>query len=113
MIETLVENAKYMPQDGDDGANNGPSVCEVECKSQQASLVSCMNAIRDAEENDTSGTKGSNVCLAPSVAAWTECCALANGVVSWVASAAFLSDFLENLVFSLVLHAKMLHMQTH
>jgi hypothetical protein len=33
--------------------------------------------------------------------------------MSWVASAAFLPDFLENLVFSLVLHAKMLHMQTH
>ena len=80
MIETLVENAKYMPQNGQD-ASSGPSLCEVECKSQQANLLSCMNIIRDARESNPSSeavAKNANACLAPSVASWTECCAKAN-----------------------------------
>lgn len=69
MIETLVENAKYIQQD----ELNGPSACEIECKDQQAALVACMETIRSNPEESAPKT-----CLAPVVAAWTECCAKAN-----------------------------------
>mmetsp|Transcript_13007 Transcript_13007/g.26075 ORF Transcript_13007/g.26075 Transcript_13007/m.26075 type:complete len:100 (-) Transcript_13007:474-773(-) len=76
-----------------------PSSCEVQCKSQQAALTKCMNAIRDAREtitntdddddddddydddNDNDNNDISRVdtkCLAWSVAAWTDCCSKAN-----------------------------------
>jgi hypothetical protein len=79
LVDTLVENAKYMPQAND---NNGqPSKCETECQSQQTSLVTCMNLIRDAKEkvNDTSSNNNDvNPCLGPSIAAWTDCCTKAS-----------------------------------
>jgi len=81
LIETLVENAKYMPQEDDASGSGQPSKCEVECQPQQAALVACMNSIRDDRENnrsDTDDNGNANACLAPSVAAWTECCTLAN-----------------------------------
>lgn len=79
VIQTLVENAKYMPQnnDNDNDSSESGSACESKCQTQQAGIVSCMSSIRDAREkgNDSNDT---NACLAPSVAAWTECCARAN-----------------------------------
>jgi hypothetical protein len=69
MIETLVENAKYIQQE----EGTGPSACEIKCKDEQAALVTCMESIRS--NPDESGPK---TCLAPVVAAWTECCAKAN-----------------------------------
>lgn len=69
MIETLVENAKYIQQD----EVTGPSACEIKCKDEQAALVSCMDSIRSHPDESAPKT-----CLAPVVAAWTECCAKAN-----------------------------------
>lgn len=82
LFDTLVENAKYMPADE---VNNGnpqkeeSSACELKCKEQQAALVSCMESIRQGnEENQQSVNKQ---CLLPSVAAWTDCCSKANNDV--------------------------------
>mmetsp|Transcript_6003 Transcript_6003/g.8908 ORF Transcript_6003/g.8908 Transcript_6003/m.8908 type:complete len:86 (-) Transcript_6003:231-488(-) len=75
IIETLVENAKYMPQ----GDENEPSACEVKCQTQQSALVDCMNSIRDKQESGSAeDNKHPNACLAPSVASWTACCSAAN-----------------------------------
>ena len=73
-------------------SNQKPSACEVQCKSQQEALATCMNSIRDARErifqqtNNNGEENSSSVdssmvdttCLAPSVASWTECCSKAN-----------------------------------
>lgn len=83
LIETLVENTKYMP-DADGGGTGQPSKCEVECQLPQAALVACMDSIRQAKEksgSDTDANGNVNACLAPSVSAWTECCTLANAKV--------------------------------
>jgi hypothetical protein len=78
LIETLVENTKYMPDASGSGSGQ-PSKCEVECQSPQAALVACMDSIREARDDNRPDTDGNvNACLAPSVAAWTECCTLAN-----------------------------------
>ena len=79
MIETLVENSKYINQ-GQEA--DGPSACETQCKSQQDALISCMDSIRDAKENGSSTDEKANACLAPSVASWTACCSKANGHAS-------------------------------
>ncbi|VEU42718.1 unnamed protein product [Pseudo-nitzschia multistriata] len=76
---------------GTGAAGNEPSACEKECSKQQDALTACMNAIRDAREvvasgagagetNDDDGdvSRVDTSCLAPAVASWTECCALAN-----------------------------------
>jgi hypothetical protein len=82
LISTLVENAKYMPDDADDTKTKEPSACELQCQVQQASLVACMQSIR--QQNETSSSIGSssdntnNQCLAPSIADWTDCCSKAN-----------------------------------
>ena len=70
-----------------------PSACEKRCQSQQTALAACMNAIRDAREDEANRSPASRdfhdgeevdigkvdtSCLAPSVAAWTECCTRAN-----------------------------------
>eukprot|EP00536_Pseudo-nitzschia_multiseries_P016599 jgi/Psemu1/46814/gm1.46814_g len=83
-----------------------PSACEVQCRKQQDALTECMTAIRDAREevvvltttttasnsnsdsnsnpNQDSGGASNDIgnvdtaCLAPSVAAWTDCCSRAN-----------------------------------
>jgi len=74
VIETLVENAKYMPQEEGDG-NGQASACETQCQPQQAALVACMNSIRDSKESGSSVDENeTNACLAPSIAAWTGCC---------------------------------------
>jgi hypothetical protein len=81
LIDTLVENAKYMPSPEDANAGKEPSACELKCQAQQAALVSCMETIRQQnEESDSSSAKSNdaNKCLAPSVAAWTDCCSKAN-----------------------------------
>jgi hypothetical protein len=80
LIETLVENTKYMPDADGDGTGQ-PSKCEVECQLPQAALVACMDSIREAKERegfDTDSDGNVNACLGPSVSAWTECCAAAN-----------------------------------
>jgi hypothetical protein len=85
-IETLVENAQYMPQGPHDTATATPSPCEIHCQPQQTALVSCMNAIRDAKEqggHGDGGEKGVNSCLMTTVAAWTECCSN-DSSSSWV-----------------------------
>lgn len=67
LLENLVENAKFMPQEGDDGT--APSPCQLQCTLQQQTLVSCVGSIREG---------GDNTCLAPAVSAWTKCCTEAN-----------------------------------
>ena len=61
-----------------------PSACETKCRSQQEALAACVTAIRDAREsapgaeNETSSDPIETACLAPRIAAWTECCSKAN-----------------------------------
>jgi hypothetical protein len=66
LMGQFVENAKYMPQEGDKEV----SACQLECKEQQTAVVACVDSIR--EEGKTSA------CLAPAVQAWTKCCTEAN-----------------------------------
>ena len=75
IIDTLIDNAKYIP-DPEAAGEGGTSACEVKCREQQAALVSCMESIRQQNEDSTSTTKSK--CLAPAVSSWTECCAKAN-----------------------------------
>lgn len=77
IIDTLVDNAKYIPDAVDARNEKGLSPCEVKCKEQQAALVACMESIRQLSE-DLKKTSANPECLAPSVAAWTECCSKAN-----------------------------------
>lgn len=82
MMETLVENAKYMPSQQQKG-DAQPSACELKCQTQQAALVSCMKSIRQSQSQSQPSLEGSvdtnaKACLAPSIAAWTDCCAKAN-----------------------------------
>ena len=82
LIGTLIENAKYMPDDADDTKTKEPSACELQCQVQQTSLVSCMQSIRQQNEvsssNGSSSDNTSKQCLAPSIADWTDCCSKAN-----------------------------------
>ena len=80
----LMENARYMPTaDSVDSKDSPPSACQLECQSQQASLVECVDAIRDARQDTTSPQGAEKLtqtmeCLAPSVQSWTDCCSKAN-----------------------------------
>ena len=81
LIDTLVENSKYMPQNDD--TSSKPTKCETECELQQAALVKCMNFIRDTKETDAAASSNSsadNSCLGPSISAWTECCTKASAI---------------------------------
>jgi len=63
-----------------------PSACETMCRSQQEALAACVTAIRYAgeaapgaeNEDETSSDVIETACLAPRIAAWTECCSNAN-----------------------------------
>lgn len=66
LMEQFVENAKYMPQEGEKEV----SACQLECTVQQKSVVACVDSIRENGE--------SNACLLPAVEAWTKCCTEAN-----------------------------------
>ena len=70
-----------------------PTACDVQCKIQQKSLVSCVDSIRAANNNsdgsssednsnDGSGpsstTADTPACLPLAIAAWTKCCSDAN-----------------------------------
>mmetsp|Transcript_233 Transcript_233/g.471 ORF Transcript_233/g.471 Transcript_233/m.471 type:complete len:89 (+) Transcript_233:39-305(+) len=57
-----------------------PTACERECSSQQKALVTCVDSIRAARDNEDGGesTADSPECLPMAVAAWTKCCEEAN-----------------------------------
>ena len=89
MMQTLVQNATYITNDGDQ--TKEPSACERQCRVEQQELISCMNSIRDYNESiaasssplssttTTTTTNGEvNKCLVPSIATWTQCCTKAN-----------------------------------
>ena len=78
LTETLIENAKYIPNVDEGDTRKEPSACEIECQAQQSALVACMEVIRDQNQDQPSQSSGNSHCLAPSVAAWTECCTKAN-----------------------------------
>ena len=94
---TMNDNASEPQQQQQQQEQQEPSACELRCRSQQATLAACVNSIRDAREeeeetvtaettppsesasNTGAGIRGVDTsCLAPSVAAWTECCSGAN-----------------------------------
>mmetsp|Transcript_12129 Transcript_12129/g.14104 ORF Transcript_12129/g.14104 Transcript_12129/m.14104 type:complete len:89 (-) Transcript_12129:733-999(-) len=78
LFDTLVENAKYMPAP-QDSESKEPSGCEVHCQTEQKSLVSCINTLRDKNAEDDNDVKSSeNQCLPSAVATWTQCCTEAN-----------------------------------
>lgn len=66
LMENLVENAKLMPKEGDDGS---PTPCQLQCQHQQQLLVACVGVVRES---------GDKTCLSPAVHAWTKCCTEAN-----------------------------------
>jgi len=86
MMQTLVQNATYITNDGDQ--TKEPSACERQCRVEQQELISCMNSIREYNESiaasSSSSTTTTNVdgevkkCLVPSIATWTQCCTKAN-----------------------------------
>lgn len=82
LIETLLDNANYMPSHDNDAKNKEPSACEIKCQVQQAALVKCMASIQLQNEHTDDASKEDqrvdNSCLAPAVAAWTDCCTKAN-----------------------------------
>ena len=70
-----------------------PTACELQCKIQQKSLVSCVDSIRAAKNNNSDGSSlkdsddGSSgpsstaetpACLPLAIEAWTRCCTDAN-----------------------------------
>mmetsp|Transcript_11710 Transcript_11710/g.11225 ORF Transcript_11710/g.11225 Transcript_11710/m.11225 type:complete len:92 (+) Transcript_11710:105-380(+) len=84
LIQTLTDNAKYMPH-GDDN-NSSTSPCEVKCVGEQEMVISCVNSIREASEisgnssnhENTINNKKTHSCLPDVVLAWTRCCSEAN-----------------------------------
>lgn len=64
--ESLIENANII---GESFTNERPSACQLECKLQQSSLVTCVETVR--ESGDTS-------CMKLAIQAWTKCCTDAN-----------------------------------
>lgn len=98
LFDSLVQNAKFVQADNPDvnSTNNAnghevdllknkggePSACELQCKKEQAAIVSCMNFIQDQREASHESESGSssidNKCLSPAVMAWTTCCSTAN-----------------------------------
>ena len=78
LTETLIENAKYIPTVDEGGTKKEPNSCEIECQAQQSALVACMKTIGNQNEESPNQTSVNTQCLAPSVAAWTECCTHVN-----------------------------------
>uniref|UniRef100_A0A6V2GA40 Ubiquinol-cytochrome C reductase hinge domain-containing protein n=2 Tax=Ditylum brightwellii TaxID=49249 RepID=A0A6V2GA40_9STRA len=74
--------------DKDEQDSSDPKTsCAVQCHMEQERLVSCMDSIRAARLNEN-GTEEKELeepnsmtessCLAPAIAAWTQCCTEAN-----------------------------------
>ena len=53
LMETLVENAKYMPSADSSDHKGKPSACEKQSESQQAGIVAYLNSIHSSESRNS------------------------------------------------------------
>ena len=79
LMDTLVSNAKYMPQNIESDRSK-PSACELNCKTEQLAIKDCVTSIQGLREGKPQSPKDAQSCLAPAVSAWTKCCQDANEV---------------------------------
>lgn len=80
IMETLIDNAKYMPQNVESDSSK-PSACELKCEAEQLAIKDCVTSLQElTEEGKPHSSKGAKSCLTSAVSAWTKCCQEANEV---------------------------------
>ena len=78
-MDALITNGKLIQQDFESDRLE-PSPCEVLCEAQQNSIKNCMSSLQEMTEKDQPKSPKANLCLGPTIAAWTKCCQDANKV---------------------------------